>query len=203
MVGRADYVELRQLVVFIDIDLLLDKAGMVVFANQFRHSHCAWRKVSTSANLLCTVRGESFLVSRRNAARNAGDAFRSTSSRKTLIAGLLEITEGDAIYPRHVFLCRVSWTSSRKSSTADRIRRRVSSSIGLETTRPAAIALPVLFAFECGCYKQQRRRRRRRYAPALSVLVPEIEVVGAFRVLLLPVIDHHPIGFNAGRWVRR
>ena len=30
--------ELRQLVIFINIDLLLNKAEVVVFANQFRHS---------------------------------------------------------------------------------------------------------------------------------------------------------------------
>jgi hypothetical protein len=91
------------------------------------------------------------------------------------------------------FLAQVT-SDEHKWVTSAKRRRRESSSMGFETIRPAAIASSSLLSSTA--VVRSRCVGADGDASAFSVLVP-VEIVGAFRVLFLPVIHHHPIRLDA------
>jgi hypothetical protein len=118
----------------------------------------------------------------------------SSGSLGIYVAGLLEITQGDAIsspgfpLPGELhFLEEIvdRGTNSEAGVVFDGVRNDQACSGGIE------FSLLSNSAVVCrSCVGADGN------ASAFSLFVP-VEVVGAFRVPLLPVIDHHPIALDA------
>src|SRR5882724_8676085 len=95
--GRADCMELRQLVIFINIDLLLNKAEVVVFANHFRHSLGLEEGQHIGELVVQRAWGELLRIAQKRS--ETQEILPLTFLKKGVVAGLLEITEGDATAP--------------------------------------------------------------------------------------------------------
>jgi hypothetical protein len=70
--------ELRQLIVFVDLDFLVDKAGMIVLADELRHS-LSLEEGEHLGELVMDTAGASSFSSRKKTAKRRR-SFRSMSS---------------------------------------------------------------------------------------------------------------------------
>ncbi len=165
---------------------------MVVFANQFWHSLSLEEGQHIGELIVHSTRGKLLRIAQEHS--ETEQIFPLNLLKKTFVAGLLEITEGDAIPPPCFslpgeldFLEEIVY--SRPNLKAGVVFDRVGNN---ETCRDC-IQLPLLSNAAVVCSSPVGAYG---YASAFSVFVP-VEVVGAFRVPLLPVIHHHPIGLDA------
>jgi hypothetical protein len=89
VVRRAACVKLRQFIFFVDRDLLLDKAGMVVLSNQFRHSLRLEEGQYIGELVVDRARGELLRITKE---RNKAQQISSLDLlKKALIAEFLEV----------------------------------------------------------------------------------------------------------------
>ena len=97
MVRRTDRVELRQFVVFVDVDFLLNEARVVILADQFRHSLGLEEGQHIGELVVHRTGGELLRIAQERS--ETQPVFPLNLLKKALLAGLPKIAEGDTISP--------------------------------------------------------------------------------------------------------
>jgi hypothetical protein len=98
-------VELRQVVVLVDVDLLLNKARVVILANQFRHSLSLEEGQHIGELVVHRTGRELFRIAQERG--ETQEVFALNLFKKAFVAGLQKVAQGHAI-PPPCFLCLVS-----------------------------------------------------------------------------------------------
>ena len=192
MVRRTDRVELRQFVVFVGVDFLLNQARVVILADQFRHSLGLEEGQHIGELVVHRTGGELLRIAQERS--ETQKIFPLNILKKAFVAGLPEITEGDAIsspcfllsgelnFLKEPVYCR---PNSKTGVVVDGVRNH-------ETCR-ARIQLSL---FSNAAVVGGSRVIADGHASAFSIFVP-VEAVGAFLMLFLPVIHITQSGLDA------
>jgi hypothetical protein len=192
VIERAGRVECQQLVVFIDLDLLIDEARAVVLADEFRHALRSKESEQLGELVVHGAGREFLLIAQEN--DEAQKILSLDVFDVGLRAALREIAEGEAIsQPGLPLTGELNVLEKIRLGRAQAHAGTLFDGIGDDQSSRNRIELRLLLL---QAVVGGSRIGSDCHASALTVFGP-VEVIGAFGVLFLPLIDFDPIGLDA------